>query len=368
MNRPHLVCLLVVTAALAAAGQPFARGEVLGNWDFSGGSLSPLVGIATLSELSTKPYYSAFGGQEGIPAAEFGSPASFEIAGPGGLDKTVLRVPDTAGFGPMGGLIAEFPRRMNATTNSLNRYTVIMDVLVRQAAYDAVFTRGTGKYVSLFQTGPTTDAELFIDVRDQAGLPGADRPLGIAGIYGGDVVADQWHRIAWVADLDAPTSQPRFTAYLNGQPVSTLIWDDLEDQVALDPSDSVKADLVDPFVPTGALQTDGRFSIATIDLISGGAILDDQTSAFFLFNDDSNADNANEVGEVFVAHLQFRDEPLSAAQIESLGGVTGQPISVPEPASLGLAALLAAALLAARRRWLLGDHSRRELAGLTRLS
>jgi len=156
-------------------------------------------------------------------------------------------------------------------------------------------------------------------------------------------MADQWHRIAWVADLDAATSQPRFTAYLNGQPVSTLVWDDLLAEGSLT-NDSVKLDLVDSTVPSGALQPDGRFAIATIGQISGGQLPDYQTSAFFLFND-----NTNEVGEVFVAHLQFHDEPLSASQIQSLGGVDGQPISVPEPATLGLAAAVAAALLAARR-------------------
>jgi len=341
MNRLLLVCLIVVTAAVAAPLQPLARGELLGNWDFSSGSLAALTGSAALAELSTKPYYSAFGGQPGIPATEFVSPASFGLIGPGGLAKTVLRVPNTAGYGPMGGLIAEFPRRVNGTANSLNRYTVIMDVLVRQAAYDEVFARGTREYVSLFQTGPTTDAELFIDVRDQAGLPEADRPLGIAGVYGGDVEADRWHRIAWVADLDAPTSQPRFTAYLNGQAVSTLIWDTLLAE-GLVTNDSVKLDLVDSGMPSGALQTDGRFSIATLGQISGGQLPEYQTSAFFLFND-----NLDEVGEVFVAHLQFRDEPLSASQIQSLGGVDGQPISVPEPTSLGLAAAFTAALLAA---------------------
>ena len=256
-------------------------------------------------------------------------------------------VPNTAGYGPMGGLIAEFPRRVNATANSLNRYTVIMDVLVRQAGYDAVFARGSQQYVSLFQTVPLSDGDLFIDVRDQAGLPGADRPLGIAGVYGGNVVADQWHRIAWVADLDAATSQPRFADYLNGQPVSTLVWDDLFAEGSLT-NDSVKLDLVDSTVPSGALQPDGRFAIATLGQISGGQLPDYQTSAFFLFNDNTTNDT-NEVGEVFVAHLQFHDEPLSASQIQSLGGVDGQPISVPEPASLGLAAAVAAALLAARR-------------------
>jgi len=60
-------------------------------------------------------------------------------------------------------------------------------------------------------------------------------------------------------------------------------------------------------------------------------------------------DNQDEVGEVFVAHLQFRDEPLSASAIESLGGVTGQPISVPEPASLGVAEPLPISRVAAGR-------------------
>ena len=333
----------LVAAAVAAASMSAASGEVLGSWDFSSGSFTPLTGTIGLSELRTKPYYSAFGGQPGIPATAFGSPTSFGITGPGGTSKTVLRVPNTAGYGPMGGLIAEFPRRVNATANSLNRYTIVMDVLVRQAGYDAVYARGTRRYVSLFQTTPTSDGDLFIDVRDQAGLPGADRPLGVGGEYGGDVVADQWHRLAWVATLDAPTNEPRFRAYLNGQPASTLVWDQLLAQGQAT-GDSVKLDLTDSTMPTGALQTDGRFSIATLGQLSRGQLPDYQTSAFFLFND-----NFDEVGEVFVAHLHFRDDALSATQIQSLGGVDGMPISVPEPATLGLASAAAVALLAIRR-------------------
>jgi hypothetical protein len=338
----HLPVLrLLVAAAISCAAAPAARGEVIGNWDFSTGSLAPLAGQIALTELRTKPYYSAFGGQAGIPAVEFGSPTSFGITGPGGTSKTVLRVPNTAGFGPMGGLIAEFPRRVNATENSLNRYTIVMDVLVRQAAYDEVFDRGTKQYVSLFQTVPRSDGDLFIDVRDQAGLPGASQPLGVGGVYGGDVTAEQWHRIAWVASLDASTSQPRFTAYRDGQPVSTLIWDELAAQAA---GDSVKADLTDPFVPSGALQADGRFSILNLAQISGGALPDQQTSAFFLFND-----NDNELGEVFVAHLQFRAEALSPTEILALGGVDGGPIAVPEPGTVGLAGAAAALLVALGR-------------------
>jgi hypothetical protein len=320
---------LAPALSLAALFLPAARGEVVGDWDFSSGSLSPLTGAVVLSELRTKPYYSALGGQSGIPATAFGSPTSFGITGPGGSPKTVLRVPNTAGYGPMGGLIAEFPRRVNATANTLNRYTIVMDVLVRQAAYDAVHARGIRQYMSLYQTAPTSDGDLFIDVRDQPG-PEATRPLGVGGVYGGDVTADQWHRIAWVASLDAPTSEPRFRAYVDGQPAGTLVWDELASQRDGDP---VKTDLTDPSRPSEALGVDGRFSIATLGQLSGGQLPDYQNSAFFLFND-----NADEVGEMFVAHLQVRDDALSAPEIMALGGVDGQPIAVPEPARLGLVA------------------------------
>jgi hypothetical protein len=343
MSRMKTLRLVALAASLAGMDRSLAHAEVVGNWDFSSGSFASLTGSIGLSELRTKSYYSAFGGQPGIPATEFGSPASFGISGPGGASKTVLRVPNTAGYGPMGGLIAEFPRHVNATANTLNRYTIVMDLLVRQAAYDAVYTRGTRQYVSLFQTAPTSDGDLFIDVRDQPG-PEATRPLGVGGVYDGDVTAAQWHRIAWVATLDAPTSEPRFRSYVNGQPAGTLVWDEL----AVDREfDSVKRDLTDPSRPLEALGVDGRFSIATLGQVSGGNLPDFNTSVFFLFND-----NADEVGEVFMAHLQFRDDALSASEILALGGVDGQPItSVPEPASLALAAvgLMTAALIRSYR-------------------
>ena len=329
MNRQFVLSVVLLAAGAALSPMPAVRGEVIGNWDFSSGSFAPLTGSIGLSELRTKPYYSDFGGQPGIPATEFVSPASFDISGPGGMPKTVLRVPNTAGYGPMGGLIAEFPRRVNATANTLNRYTIVMDVLVRQAAYDTVYARGIRQYASLYQTAPTSDGDLFIEVRDQPG-PEAARPLGVGGTYDGDVTADQWHRIAWVATLDAPTSEPRFRSYVNGQPAGTLVWDELAAQSA---DDSVKRDLTDPSRPAEALGLDGRFSIATLGQISGGNLPHFDTSVFFLFND-----NADEVGEVFMAHLQFHDDALSAPDVLALGSVNGQPITVPEPAGLALAA------------------------------
>jgi hypothetical protein len=186
----------------------------------------------------------------------------------------------------MGGLIAEFPRRVNATTNALNRYTVVMDVLVLQAAYDDAYARGIRPYMSLFQAAPTSDGDLFIEVRDQPG-PEANRPLGVSGVYDGDVTADQWHRIAWVATLDAPTSEPRFRSYVNGQPAGTLVWDEPAAQSA---DDSLKRDLTDPSRPWEALGLDGRFSIATLGQVSGGNLPDFDNSVLFLFND-----NADEV-------------------------------------------------------------------------
>lgn len=356
---------VVVAVALGAwVGVPHgAFAGVIGNWDFSAGSFSPVAGTIALSELRTKPYYTVYGGSANIPAVEFVSTGTFGITAPGAAPQTVMRVPNQSGYGPMGGLIAEFPRITNATANSLNRYTIVMDVLVRQSAYDAVYGRASGRFMGLFQTAASSDAELFIDVRDQAGLQGADRPLGVAGVYGGDVVADQWHRIAWVASLDAATDQPRFQTYVDGQPASALVWDDLYTSGTAT-NDSVKLDLVDPSAPMGSgLKTDGRFSIYTLGQISSGQLPLYSTSAFFLFNDGGS--NAGEVGETFVANLQFRDDALSAAEVLALGGATGGVIPVPEPSTLALAGVCAVLMLArcyrapsfraARARWTSGS-------------
>lgn len=323
--------IVVLVVALAAWGGPtVAHAEVIGSWNFSTGSLAPVAGTISLSELRTKSYYTTYGGSANIPAVEFVATDAVGIAAPGGTPQTVLRVPNQSGYGPMGGLIAEFPRITNATTNSLNRYTVVMDVLVRQSAYDAVSARSSGRYMSLFQTVASTDADLFIDVRSAGG----SRPAGVGGTYGGDVVADQWHRIAWVASLDAATDQPRFTAYVDGLPASTLVWDEL-----LASGDPVKQELADPTpsARAGTLQTDGRFSIYTLGQITSQSVANATgPSAFFLFNDGGN--NSGELGEIFVANLQFRDDALSAGAIQSLGGATGGVVPVPEPSTLALTA------------------------------
>jgi len=342
--QQYFVRLMVCVMLGAGMLVPFvAAAGVVGDWDFSSGSLAPAAGTIALSELRTKPYYGAYGGLPGIPAIEFVSTATAGIAAPGGVPRTVMRVPNSAGYGPMGGLIAEFPRITNATATSLNRYSIVMDVLVRQSAYDDVHARSTGRYISLFQTAAGTDGELFIDVGD--GSPGASRPLGIGGVYGGDVASDQWHRVAWVASLDAATDQPRFRAYVDGLPASTLVRDTLlADGMAN--GDSVKLDLADPDAPPGSgLKTDGRFSIYTLGQITSQNLANSSgPSAFFLFND-----NNNEVGETFVANLQFRDEALSSGDILSLGGATGGVIAVPEPAAAGLA--VSAILLMAAFRY-----------------
>ena len=105
--------------------------------------------------------------------------------------------------------------------------------------------------------------------------------------------------------------------------------------------DDVKLGLTDPTMPTGALQADGRFSIYTLGQITSQQLANATgPSVFFLFND-----NTGEVGETFVANLQFRDDALSAAEILALGGATGGVIPVPEPSTLALTGACAALLL-----------------------
>lgn len=342
--KQYFSCLMVCGAlGVGVVLHTVAAAGVVGDWDFSTGTLAAGTGTITLSELRTKPYYASFGGLPGAPVVEFGSTAAYGIAGLGGTARTVMRVPNTASYGPMGGLIAEFPRITNATANSLNRYTIVMDVLVRQSAYDAAYARPSGRYIGLFQTVPLTDADLFIDVRD--GTPGASRPLGIGGVYGGDVASDQWHRVAWVASLDAATDQPRFRAYVDGLPASTLVRDTLEADGTAN-GDSVKLDLADLDAPPGSgLKTDGQFSIYTLgQIMSQNPANASGSSTFFLFND-----NTNEVGETFVANLQFHDDALSSGDILALGGANGGVIAVPEPAAAGLA--VSAILLMAAFRY-----------------
>jgi hypothetical protein len=318
------VAMFVVMTALCCGG-PRAAGDVIGQWDFSTGSIGPISGMSGLSTayLPNTPFYSAFGGQPNPPALAFATTSSFGIANLGGSGSTqVLRIPDARGYGPVTGLMTTFPKLTNGgpAAARLNDYSVVMDVLIPAASF-----AGDSTYISLFQNSAAADAMLFVR------KPAAAKPLGKGPSYGGDVTADAWHRIALVMSLDRPTSQPRYQAFLDGSLVSEMVWDD----IILD--SQVNSDIKDFY-----LVPDGGFAIGT--LADSHPSLSSSQSAFFLFND-----NNGEVGQLYVANLQFRDNALTAAEIAALGAAAPGPIAVPEPSTWALLASAAAAALSARR-------------------
>jgi hypothetical protein len=310
-------CLLLGAASHAA---------VVGNWDFSTGSFTPVSGMpgTQLAWLPNTPYYAAFGGTPNPPPLVYATTGSFGVASLGSSTTTVLRVPDMRGRGAAVGMLASFPLLANGTTRGgapltkLNRYTFVTDVLVPESSLT-----GLPNYLDLFQPRGNADGSLFVRKPNQE--------YGAATAYGGMVVANTWYRLAMVMQLDAATSAPRYDTYINGQPIGQIIWD----QIVVDSNRNAQLKDFD-------LVPDGLWSVAVLSETQSS--LPSNASGFFAFNDDNG-----EVGELYVANMQFRDDALTAGDVAALGGAAPGPIPVPEPAGLAFAAAAAASVAAARR-------------------
>ena len=300
---------------------------VIGNWDFSTGSFAPVSGMPgmQLAWLPDTPYYAAFGGTPNPPPLAYATTGSFGVASLGNSSgSTVLRVPDMRGRGAAVGMMASFPVLANGTTSGgasltkLNRYTFVTDMLVPGSSLT-----GLPNYLDLFQPRGNADGSLFVRKPSQE--------YGVATAYGGTVVAGTWYRFAMVMQLDAATSAPRYETYINGQPIGQIVWD----QIVVDSNRNAQLKDFD-------LVPDGLWSVAALSETQSS--FPSNASGFFAFNDDSG-----EVGEVYVANMQFRDDALTAAEVAALGGVAPGPIPVPEPAGLTFAAAAVASVAAARR-------------------
>ena len=302
------VAVGMVFGVLAAGSS--AAAAVIGNWDFSTGSFTPVSGMPgmQLAWLPDTPYYAAFGGTPNPPPLAYATTGSFGVAALGSsTGSTVLRVPDMRGRGAAVGMLASFPLLANGTTSGgapltkLNRYTLVTDVLVPESTLTSL-----PNYLDLLQPRGNGDGSLFVRKPSQQ--------LGAAVSYGGQIAPNTWYRIAMVMQLDAATSAPRYETYIDGQPIGQIVWD----QIVVDSNRN--ADLKDfDLVP------DGLWSIAALSETQSS--LPANASGFFAFNDDSG-----EVGELYVANMQFRDDALSAASVAALGGAAAGPIAVPEPA------------------------------------
>lgn len=186
----------------------------------------------------------------------------------------------------------------NGGGTMLNQYSIVMDVKVSSDG---------DRYNSFMQTDltNTSDGDAFWDSSTSVDRGG----IGISGDYSdaGNPLrfsGDVWHRVVLTMDLTQPAGNSSgWQAFVDGA---------LQNVVQS---------------PSG-YGVDGRYAIG---------------SALLLFADDDNEmKNMN-----FINNLQFVDRALSANEVADLGGPTAG--AVPEPASMGLLALGAAALLRRRK-------------------
>lgn len=355
-----LAIAFALVCAAAGIGLPQAAAGVVGQWDFADGwnssngliTASSAISGLTLSYLPKTPFYGlpAALSQPNPPPLQFASTGSFGIGNLGsGSHAVVMRVPDMRGYGMVTGLMAKFPQMVNGdgVATKLNRYSVVMDVYV-PGATDA---ERPPNYLTLLQTRLGGDGAWLIDKRDDT--------TGVASSYGGTVTANAWHRVAMVMNLSDSGAVSQYRAYVNGSLAANIVPND----VPL--TSSRNSELL-----TRDVYTNGAFSIGTLDDSFAGLGTD---SAFYLFNADRNdatdGPTLGELGTLYVANLQFRDDAMTSEQMAALGGPDPGVIPVPEPATLGLlaAAGLAAGVRMPRRRVLAGLGAMGSAAFTTKL-
>ncbi|NOS71411.1 MAG: PEP-CTERM sorting domain-containing protein [Verrucomicrobia bacterium] len=260
--KRNLTCL-AVTLILSLGVS--AHANITGQWDFNSGDTSATVGTAL----------GDFGGTT-LAAT------TFTTATIGGSSANVMSFPATT---PTQGYIMTHGIAPNGGGLFVNQYTLIMDIMFPSTS--------SGVYRGLWQTSPANanDGDLFVN-------PG--NGIGISSSYQGAILADTWHRVAFVFDLTLAAN--RLNKYIDG---------------ALVGSQNLSAGV------------DGRWALDSTALI---------------FTDDDG-----ETAAGFVNSIQIHDVALSANDIGLLGGATAAGIPVvPEPTS-GLLLMAGMALLGARK-------------------
>lgn len=229
---------------------PVAASVVTGQWDFNQGDLRATIG----SPLEYR----------GDTAAG----TTFSAVPISGTDAAVMGFPATS---PTQGYVMPHGAAPNGGGSFVNQYTLIMDVMFPASSDSA--------WRALLQTSPSNanDGDLFVNTANG---------IGISGQYQGTILADTWHRIAFVFDL--PNS--RVAKYVDGTLVN---------------------------VQTLGSGRDGRWSLA-------------DTALLF-------ADEDSETAAGFVNSIQFRSGLMTDAQIAALGGASAAGIPGGEaPIRLGI--------------------------------
>jgi hypothetical protein len=249
---------------------------VTGQWDFDFGDLGATVG-------SPLAYFDpTFDGPAGVAddKTAFGTTTDLGVPDIGGVPAKVMRVPGTLDR-RIGYLVAH-RIAPNGGGTRVNRYTLIMDVLV------ATSGSGAASMLQLSTTNNTAndDGDLF--------WQGSNFGQGTGGYNGtGQFTAGEWHRV--VAAYDMAATPPVVVKYVDG-----IFQDNWTANQGLDNARRA-------LQPLAVLFSDG---------------------------------DQDERREWWVNSVQVRSAPLSSAQMEALGGpsATGIPllISVPEPPTLSI--------------------------------
>jgi len=238
-------CFTILATGLALFGvTSTTRGGVTGQWDFNSGNLTATVGSALA--------------YRGTTAAT----TTFTTATIGGQTAQVMSFPATSSTQ---GYIMTHGIAPNGGGSFVNQYTLIMDVMFPSAS--------SGQWRALWQTNPSNanDGDLFVNTSNG---------IGISGEYSGSILANTWHRVAFVVDLTAASGKLR--KYIDGTLVGTQ--------------------------DTG-FALDGRWSLDTTAL---------------LFADENSETRAG-----YVNSIQIRSEATLAADIAALGGPTAAGIPLP---------------------------------------
>jgi len=243
------IIFFAATALIWSANDPL-QAAVTGQWDFNSGNLSATVGTAL-----------AYRGNTDASTA-------FTTATIGGQTAQVMSFPATT---PTQGYIMTHSLAPNGGGAYVNQYTLIMDVMFPTAS--------SGQWRALLQTNPdnSNDGELFVN-------PG--NGIGISGEYQGTILANTWHRVAFVIDLAAPTDKLR--KFIDGVQVGTQ---------------------------SSGFALDGRWALLPTAL---------------LFADENNETRAG-----YVNSIQIRSEAMLPADVAALGIATAAGIPLPAaPTSL----------------------------------
>lgn len=251
-------------------------------WDFGGDLSGSFGGGAMTYADATTPGLTSFGTTDGSTVPHInGQPASY------------MHVPQFTLLGQA--YDVEFPSTgPNGGGAYVNQYTMIFDLLWPNSP-------DWSSFFNTNQANPSgNDGDFYLASDGSLGIG----ELGYTAV--GVIASDEWHRIAFVADLGAGI----VTFYVDG---------------------------TQEYQRTGSSLVDGRFSL-TSNLDAGPDLR--------LFNEGDTSGNYTQ--ELYINSYYFADRALSPGEIAALGGPDANGI-VPEPSCVLLLVMGLASFLAIKR-------------------